>query len=67
MPGGGHYFLQTEVVCGVVKHKQIVDDASSAMAIVFLLFICPSELSFWSFTSLASTQPASALLDWSYV
>ena len=67
MPGWGDYFVQTEVECGVVKHSQMVDDASSAMFIVFLLFIFPSELSFWPFTSWSSSQPAPALLDWTFV
>ena len=67
MPGWGDYFVETVEECGLVKHNQIVDDATSAMFIVFLLFIFPSELTFWPFTSWSSSKPAPALLDWSFV
>ena len=67
MKGWGDYFEETEVECGQEKVIQIVDDATSAMFIVFLLFIFPSELTFWPFTSWSSSQPAPALLDWSFV
>ena len=67
MPGWGDYFVEQEVECGLVKDHQIVDDASSAMAIVFLLFIFPSQLTFWPFTSWSSSRPAPALLEWQFV
>ena len=63
MPGWGELFVE-EVVdnCGQATHVQLVDDASSSMFIVFLLFIFPSQLTFWPFTSWADTQP-SKLVD----
>ena len=56
MPGWGDYFVETEQKCGEVIENQIVDDASSAMFIVFLLFIFPAELSFWPFTSIQESK-----------
>ena len=42
MPGWGDFFVEEEVgECGAVSESQVVDDASSAMLIVFLLFIFP--------------------------
>ena len=59
MPGWGELFVE-EVVdkCGEVKHVQLLDDASSSMFIVFLLFIFPSELTFWPFTSWEDSRPS---------
>ena len=59
MPGWGELFVE-EVVdkCGEVKHVQLLDDASSSMFIVFLLFILPSELTFWPFTSWEDSRPS---------
>ena len=37
------------------------------MLTFFLLFICPSELSFWPFTSAAESRVAPSLLDWQFV
>ena len=37
------------------------------MLTVFLLFIFPSELSFWPFTSAAESRVAPSLLDWQFV
>ena len=68
MPGWGDFFVEEEVgECGAVSESQVVDDASSAMLIVFLLFIFPSELSFWPFTSAAESRVAPSLLDWQFV
>ena len=61
MPGWGDLFVEEET------EHQFVDDASAAMLIVFLLFIFPSELSFWPFTSLQESRVAPALLDWTFV
>ena len=59
MPGWGDLFVrERRGACGAVEHEQSVDDASSSMAIVFLLFIFPSELTFWPFTSLAESRPS---------
>ena len=83
MPGWGEWFM-TETIdsCGEVVHTEMLDDASSSMAIVFLLFVFPSELTFWPFTTLAESTPSKyltskpllllflpsrALLDWPYV
>ena len=35
--------------CGRVEEEEAVDDASSAIFIVFWLFLLPAELSFWPF------------------
>ena len=67
MPGWGDYFVEQEEECGTVKDHQIVDDASSAMLIVFLLFLFPSEPSFWPFTSWSESRSAPALLEWQFV
>jgi len=68
MPGWGELFVE-EVVdnCGQPSHVQLLDDASSSMFIVFLLFIFPSQLRFWPFTSWEDARPSKALLDWPYV
>lgn len=68
MPGWGELFVE-EVVdnCGQPSHVQLLDDASSSMFIVFLLFIFPSQLTFWPFTSWEDARPSKALLDWPYV
>ena len=42
----------------------MVDDS---MLTFFLLFIFPSELSFWPFTSAAESRVAPSLLDWQFV
>jgi len=68
MPGWGDLFLEeTTDLCGNIKHTQIVDDATSSMLIVFLLFIFPSELIFWPFTSWKDSRSSPSLLDWPYV
>ena len=68
MPGWGDYFVEHDVGCGgEITESQMVDDASSAMLIVFLLFVFPAELSFWPFTSLEESRVSPALLDWPYV
>jgi len=46
------------------KVHQIVDDASSAMLIVFLMFIIPSELCFWPFVPISESKFAPSLLSW---
>ena len=57
MPGWGDFFTEEEERdCGKVVENQMVDDASSAMLIVFLMFIFPATLSFWPFTSLQVYQ-----------
>ena len=61
MPGWGDLFVEEET------EHQFVDDASAAMLIVFLLFIFPSQLSFWPFTTLQESRVAPALLDWTFV
>ena len=43
---------------------QMVDDASPALLVVFLLFVLPSELNFWPWVPLASSRSSPALLDW---
>ena len=66
VPGWGERFLISGPdSCG--RHTQAVDDASSSLLIVFLLFIFPAQLSFWPFTRLSDSRPAPALLDWKYV
>jgi len=68
MPGWGDFFTEEEERdCGKVVENQMVDDASSAMLIVFLMFIFPATLSFWPFTSLQDSKISPALLDWQYV
>ena len=63
MPGWGDYFVEHEVGCGgEITESQMVDDASSAMLIVFLLFVFPAELSFWPFTSREACRVSPALL-----
>ena len=59
MPGWGELFVE-EVVdkCGQLTHVQLLDDASSTMFIVFLLFILPSQLTFWPFTSWEDARPS---------
>ncbi len=47
-----------------MNHVQNVDDASAAMLIVFALFVFPSQLTFWPFTSLAESRPSPGLIDW---
>jgi len=68
MPGWGELFTE-EVLdnCGQTNHVQLLDDASSSMFIVFLLFIFPAQLTFWPFTSWEDARPSKALLDWPYV
>ena len=68
MPGWGDYFIE-EVVgdCGEVTEHQLVDDASSAMFIVFLMFIFPAKLTFWPFTTWEESKISPALLDWQFV
>ena len=63
MPGWGELFVE-EVVdnCGQATQVQLLDDASSSMFIVFLLFIFPSQLTFWPFTSWEDARP-SKLVD----
>ena len=43
---------------------QLVDDASPALLVVFLLFVLPSELNFWPWVPLASSRSSPSLLDW---
>ena len=65
MPGWGEFFIsEEEDSCGNKTQSQIVDDATSSMLIVIILFILPSRLSFWPFTSIASSRTSPALLDW---
>lgn len=77
MTGWGDYFIQettskphgtnmtlNQDVCEQVSHVQIVDDASSALFIVFLLFLLPSQLTFWPFKTFQESRPSPALLDW---
>merc|ERR1719187_641733 len=65
IPGWGDWFtVDADAGCGNVRHVQGVDDATSALLVVFLLFILPSQATFWPFTPLLSSQPAPALLDW---
>jgi len=65
IPGWGLLFTEEVLnVCGVAKHHQMIDDASSAILIVLLLFIFPSKLSFWPFVPLKESRPAPALIDW---
>ena len=63
MPGWGELFVE-EVVdkcSGETTHVQLLDDASSSMFIVFLLFIFPSKLTFWPFTSWADARPSKSV------
>ena len=65
MPGWGGMFLSIEKDnCGIEKQVQVVDDATSSILIVILLFIVPSQLTFWPFVSLGSSKTSPALLDW---
>ena len=65
IPGWGDLFAQTEEDnCGHKKKIQVVDDASSALFIVFFLFIIPSKLSFWPFKPLSESQISPPLVDW---
>ena len=59
MPGWGELFVE-EVFdnCGQPTQVQLLDDASSSMFIVFLLFIFPSQLTFWPFTSWEDARPS---------
>lgn len=50
--------------CGHVKEVQVIDDATSALLIVFLLFVFPSKPTFWPFVPLAQSQPSPGLIDW---
>ena len=47
-----------------MSESQMVDDS---MLTIFLLFICPSELSFRPFTSEAESCVAPSLMDWQFV
>ena len=65
MPGWGDLFIFTENDnCGNQKQFQGIDDATSAMLIVFIMFLLPSRLTFWPFTSLSSSTPSPSLIDW---
>ena len=65
MPGWGDLFIFTETDnCGNQKQFQGIDDATSAMLIVFIMFLLPSRLTFWPFTSLSSSTPSPSLIDW---
>ena len=44
--------------------SQMVDNS---MLTVFHLFICPSELSFWPFTSVAESRLLPSVMDWQFV
>ena len=61
--GGGDFFVEEEA-CGAVLESQMVDDS---MLTIFLLFICPSELSFWPFTSEAESRLLPSVMDWQFV
>ena len=53
MPGWGDLFTEEEEKdCGEIVENQMVNDASSAMLVVFLMFVFPSTLSFWPFSTL---------------
>jgi len=68
MPGWGDLFTEEEEKdCGEIVENQMVNDASSAMLIVFLMFVFPSTLSFWPFSTLKDSKISPALLDWQYV
>ena len=47
-----------------VSECQMVDDS---MLTIFLLFICPSEHSFWPFTSELESRVSPSLMDWQCV
>ena len=65
MPGWGELFMSSEKdKCGNVSHHQVIDDATSSILIVIILFILPSKLSFWPFVSVGSSRPTASLLDW---
>jgi len=65
IPGWGEWFTQKKMDdCGHEMQVQIVDDASAALFIVFLLFIIPSKLSFWPFKTLAESKNSPPLVDW---
>ena len=65
IPGWGEFFSQTkDDDCGGKKKVHMVDDASAALFIVFLLFIFPSKLTFWPFTKLSKSKNSAPLLDW---
>ena len=59
----GDYFVEEEA-CGALSECQMVDDS---MLTIFLLFIFPSELSLWTFTSEAESRVAPSLMDWQFV
>ena len=53
MPGWGDLFTEEEEKdCGEIVENQMVNDASSAILIVVLMFAFPSTLSFWPFSTL---------------
>ena len=60
--GGEITLWRRRRACGA--ESQMVDDS---MLTIFLLFIFPSELSFWPFTSAAESRVAPSLLDWQFV
>ena len=65
MPGWGDLFLfDKENDCGGTTHFHGVDDATSSMLIVTVLFILPSQLTFWPFTSIGSSTTSPSLIDW---
>ena len=53
-----------EEACGALSECQMVNDS---MLTIFLLFIFPSELSLWPFTSEAGSRVAPSLMDWQFV
>ena len=63
--GWGDLFISVEQDnCGNTRQSQVVDDATSSMLIVIILFILPSKLTFWPFVSIRSSRPSPGLLDW---
>jgi len=63
--GWGQLFTKSKIGnCGIEETIEVVDDASAALFIVFLLFIIPSKLCFWPFKTLAESQRSAPLVDW---